>query len=118
MESSAIERSIRTELARIDPDLALFDIKTMNERMDLSLSSRRALMSLALGFGATALFLSVIGIYGVLAHLVTSAAAKSAFESLSAAPAVASSAWFSAKASSWSLAESSSESPAPPRCAR
>ncbi len=71
MASSAIERAARTELARIDPDLALFDIKTMSERMELSLSSRRASMSLALGFGATALFLSVIGIYGVLAHLVT-----------------------------------------------
>ncbi|MBY0507815.1 MAG: ABC transporter permease [Bryobacteraceae bacterium] len=64
-------RAIRAEVARVDPQLALFDLRTMEERAALSLSTRRAAMLLALAFGALALFLAAIGIYGVLAYLVT-----------------------------------------------
>ncbi len=61
---------LRTAIARIDPELALFDVKTMEERAALSLASRRASLTLALAFGGLALFLAAIGIYGVLAYLV------------------------------------------------
>jgi predicted permease len=68
---AALTRTLRSEIGRIAPSLALFDVHTMSERSDLSLASRRASMTLALGFGALALFLAAIGIYGVLAYLVT-----------------------------------------------
>jgi ABC-type antimicrobial peptide transport system permease subunit len=42
----------------------------MSERIDLSLASRRTSMLLANAFGAVALFLATLGIYGVLAYLV------------------------------------------------
>ena len=42
----------------------------MAQREELSLSSRRTSMLLALAFGLLALFLAAIGIYGVLAYLV------------------------------------------------
>jgi putative ABC transport system permease protein len=67
----AVEREVRAEIARIDPELALFDVRTMVERAELSVSSRRTAMMLALGFGVVALFLSAVGIYGVLSYLVT-----------------------------------------------
>ena len=57
-------------MASVDPTLALFDIKTMEERKELSLSSRRTAMSLALGFGGVALFLSAVGIFSVLSYLL------------------------------------------------
>ena len=61
---------LRTAIAGIDPELALFDVKSMDERAALSLASRRASLTLALAFGGLALFLAAIGIYGVLAYLV------------------------------------------------
>jgi len=69
-EAGAVAGAVRTAVARIDPELALFDVKTMDERTALSLSSRRTSLLLALAFGGLALFLSAVGIYGVLAYLV------------------------------------------------
>jgi ABC-type antimicrobial peptide transport system permease subunit len=66
-----LTRAIRAEVSRIDPQLALFDIRTMDERTQLSLSSRRTSMTLAMAFAGLALFLSATGIYGVLAYLVS-----------------------------------------------
>jgi predicted permease len=63
-------RALRAEVARIDPEVALFDIHSMSERIDLSLASRRTSMLLANAFGGVALFLASLGIYGVLAYLV------------------------------------------------
>ena len=65
-----VARMMHTTLAQIDPELALFDVRTMDERAALSMSSRRTALMLALAFGGLALFLSAIGIYGVLAYLV------------------------------------------------
>jgi predicted permease len=62
--------ALRAEIFRLDPDLAVFDVHSMSERMDLSLASRKTSMLLASAFGGVALFLATLGIYGVLAYLV------------------------------------------------
>ncbi len=67
----SVGRAVRSEMARVAPDLALFDMRTMSERADLSLASRRTALFLAVGFGAVALLLSALGIYGILAYQVT-----------------------------------------------
>ena len=46
-----VARSVRLAVAQTDPELALFDVKTMDERTALSMSSRRASLMLALAFG-------------------------------------------------------------------
>jgi predicted permease len=63
-------RALREEMFRLDPNLAVFDVHSMSERIDLSLASRRTSMLLANAFGGVALFLATLGIYGVLAYLV------------------------------------------------
>jgi putative ABC transport system permease protein len=70
-DSAAVVPGVRAGVAGIDPQLALFDVHTMAERTELSMSTRKTPMTLALGFGGLALFLSAIGIYGVLTYLVT-----------------------------------------------
>jgi predicted permease len=69
-DSASTVRALRAEIARLDPEVALFDIHSMSERIDLSLASRRTSMLLANAFGGVALFLASLGIYGVLAYLV------------------------------------------------
>ena len=63
--------AIRAAIAQIDRELPVFDVLTMAERTDRSLVTRRSPMLLAMIFGVVALFLAAIGIYGVLAYVVT-----------------------------------------------
>ncbi len=66
----ALAAAIRRVVAGIDPELPLYSVKTMTERTSEALVSRRVPMLLALGFAAVALFLSAVGVYGVLAYQV------------------------------------------------
>jgi len=62
--------AIRRGVTRADPELPLFDVKTMPQRLAASVVERRAAMILCLGFGGLALILAAVGIYGVLAYSV------------------------------------------------
>ena len=62
--------SFRRIVHEIDAELPVYDVFTMAERVDSSLTRQRTPMLLSLGFGAVALLLAAVGIYGVLAYLV------------------------------------------------
>ena len=70
-EDVQLTAAIRRQMQGTDPELPMFDARTMPERISRSLVSRRAAMILCLVFGGLALVLAAIGIYGVLAYSVT-----------------------------------------------
>jgi predicted permease len=70
-EPATVTASLRREIAAIDPELPLYGVRTMDERVTLSLVDRRTPMVLAIGFASVALFLAAIGLYGVLAYQVS-----------------------------------------------
>jgi predicted permease len=69
-EPATVMRALRSALMAIDPDLPLSDIQTMAQRKSQSIVAEKLAMGLASMFGLVALFLSALGVYGVLAYLV------------------------------------------------
>ena len=67
-EPLAMAESVRRAVWAIDPDLPIGAISTLEEKMVGTFSYRRFLTQLLSFFGASALFLAALGLYGVLAY--------------------------------------------------
>jgi predicted permease len=70
-DATSIVRDVRSAVAQFDRELPVFDIHTISERTDLALSSRTNTMRLAMLFAAVGLFLSSLGLYGMVTYVVT-----------------------------------------------
>jgi putative ABC transport system permease protein len=68
--TNTMEQQLKHAIESVDPGLPVFNVRTMDEVISDSLAARRFSVALVGGFGALALLLSVLGIYGLLAYLV------------------------------------------------
>ena len=67
-EPDAFINQVRKQITAIDPELPLYSVDTMETRIDEGFLGRKVPMLVAAAFGAVALFLAALGIYGVLAY--------------------------------------------------
>jgi predicted permease len=63
--------SIRRIVRQADPRLPILWFRTLNDQVNRSLTTERLLAALSGSFGALALLLSLIGLYGVMSFVVT-----------------------------------------------
>lgn len=73
VDPTTVAAAVRTELRNVEPDIAVFNVSTMNELISNSPASfMRRFPALVIGvFATVALLLASIGIYGVVSHSVS-----------------------------------------------
>jgi hypothetical protein len=70
-DPALFKNSARTKLKKDFPEAKFYGFETMQEEMSYEVSAREFLMQFAMSFGAIALFLSILGTYGLLAYEVS-----------------------------------------------
>jgi ABC-type antimicrobial peptide transport system permease subunit len=70
-DPSLLFRSIEQQVWSIDPDLALYGVRTVEDELAESLTQNRLLLILVSSFAAVALLLAALGIYGVVSFSVS-----------------------------------------------
>jgi ABC-type antimicrobial peptide transport system permease subunit len=63
--------AIRAAVREIEPNLPLTNFMTLERQLDESLITERMIATLSAGFGALATVLAIVGLYGVMAYMVT-----------------------------------------------
>jgi predicted permease len=70
-DPAALTSAARTIVSQLDRSLPIFGIETMPARIDDSIHTDRLLAALATAFGALAMLLTAVGLYGVIAYVVS-----------------------------------------------
>jgi putative ABC transport system permease protein len=66
-----VATAVRSAVRAVDPELAVFDVATLDQTVLRSISRERSTMLLLATFAAVALLLALVGVHGVLAYTVS-----------------------------------------------
>jgi predicted permease len=70
-EAAGLSSAVVSQIHGADPDVAVYEIRTMQERLHDSLARQRFASTMLGVFAVFALVLAAVGLYGVMSHLVT-----------------------------------------------
>jgi predicted permease len=70
-EEAGLSSALASQIHAVDPNVVVYDIRTMQERLHDSLARQRFSSTMLGAFAVFALLLAAIGLYGVMSHLVT-----------------------------------------------
>jgi predicted permease len=70
-EVAGLASAVVSEIHAVDPDVVVYGIRTMQERLYDSLARQRFSSTMLGAFSLFALLLAAVGLYGVMSHLVT-----------------------------------------------
>lgn len=68
---ASLRASIEAVVHRLDPNVPVFNVRTIDEQIDRSMRTERTFAMLSSTFGILALVLSAVGLYGVIANAVS-----------------------------------------------
>src|SRR3981189_258378 len=71
LNPQTVATALTREVNTLDPDLALYEVITLQEQLDRSTSAQLVAVTLVGVLGGLALLLSVIGLYGVMSYAVS-----------------------------------------------
>jgi ABC-type antimicrobial peptide transport system permease subunit len=69
--AATLTATVRAAIWQVDKDLPVAALRTMDQQLSNSLTRRRFSVTLLLAFGVTAVVLASVGLYGVLAFIVS-----------------------------------------------
>ena len=70
-DPAALSAALGRAIHELDPTIPVYDIRTMTDRMSDSLARQRFSTIMLGAFAAFALVLAIVGVYGVMSHLVS-----------------------------------------------
>jgi putative ABC transport system permease protein len=68
---ATVQSMVRNAVASVDPNVPVYDLRTLGDRISTSLAPRRLAMAVLTALAVLSLLLSVFGLYGVISYAVS-----------------------------------------------